>query len=90
MPRYILLGKVRTLFKWAVQLQRKIIKKEENHLVCAGFRRVNLQLHRVSTFSSSEENTNLVEETTNSVERTEVKIKIVVTMAITALLVLGQ
>ena len=83
MPRYILLGKVRTLFKWAVQLQRKIIKKEENHLVCAGFRRVNLQLHRVSTFSSLEENT-------NSVERMEAKIKIVVTKATTVLLVLGR
>ena len=83
MPRYILSGKVRTLFKWAVQLQRKIIKKEENHLVCAGFRRVNLQLHRVSTFSSLEENT-------NSVERMEAKIKIVVTKATTVLLVLGR
>ena len=61
----------------------ELFKNEENHLVCAGFRRVLLQLHRVSSFSSSEEKT-------NSVERREATIKIVVNNITTALLVLGQ
>ena len=55
----------------------------KSHFVFACPRRVLLHLHRVSTFSS-------LEEKTNSVERTEVKIKIVVTKATTALPVLGK